>query len=38
MDTTRISDRRAQALLLAWFVARHWIVPVHDVAPRVRPA
>ena len=26
------------ALLLAWFVARHWIGPVRDVTPQVRPA
>ena len=26
------------ALLLAWFVARQWIVPVRHAAPQVRPA
>jgi hypothetical protein len=26
------------ALLLAWFVARHWIVPVRAVAPQVEAA
>jgi nitric oxide reductase subunit B len=26
------------ALLLAWFVARHWIVPARAVAPQPRAA